>query len=164
LPTIFWHSSGLTKEGKFDKESVIRLERAFKVYVKLIRNKIPLSQMYFLSSVGVGNPAMSELMKITLEEWGIRERIIISRQSTHTLADILNSFKLIKENNLPQPIINVSSWYHIPRIWLIWFLLRKKFGHPKLKFIASGATHFSWILKEPGKIIRTLKQLKNEQG
>lgn len=160
MPTIFWHSSGLKKNGELDKESMIRLKKAFSVYTELIKGGIPQNQIYFISTISSGKPTLSELMKATLMEWGIKEGIIAANLSTHTLADIRNSFGLIKERNLPQPIINVSSWYHIPRMRLMWFALRNKFGHPKLIFVASGATHYMWALKEPVKILRFLRQLK----
>jgi hypothetical protein len=160
VPTIFWHSAGATKEGKLDNESLIRLKKAFKVYTKLVRAGIPSTEIYFVSSVNFGKPTLSEIMKTTLMEWGIGDHIFTANSSAHTFEDISNSFKLIKEHNLPQPIINVSSWYHIPRIWLMWFLLRKEFGYPKLKFAAAAARHFPWILKEPGKTIRMFRQAK----
>ena len=142
-----------------DDESLIRLRKGFSLYKKVKNNS--RGNIYFVSSVQdklkEGYPSQSELIKKILIDLGVpSERIITSNKSSSTLDDIRNSFELIRIHNLPEPIINVSSWYHIPRIRLMWFLLRKQFGYPKLKYVSAGVANYFWILLEPVKVLKLL--------
>jgi len=142
-----------------DDESLIRLRKGFSVYRKTKDNI--RKEIYFVSSVQdrltEKYPTQSDLIKRWLIVLGVpEEQIITANQSSNTMDDIRNSFELIRVQNLPEPIINVSSWYHIPRIRLMWFFLRKQFNYPKLQYISAGVANYFWILLEPMKIIRLL--------
>ena len=142
-----------------DDESLIRLRKGFSVYKKLKNNF--RENTYFVSSVQdrlkESYPSQSELIKKILIDLDVpSEKIIISKKSSSTLEDIKNSFELIRIHNLPEPIINVSSWYHIPRIRLMWFFLRKRFNYPKVQYIFAGVANYFWILLEPVKVLKLL--------
>jgi len=161
IPIILIHPAGITKDGMLDIESLIRLEKGFCVSEKLLQEGISREEIYFVSSVQdrlkEGYPTQSQMMKKILIDFGVSsEQIIISNQSSSTLDDIRNSFQLIKDYNLPEPIINVSSRYHIPRIRLIWYLFRRRFNHPKVQYVSVGAVNYSGIFLEPIKILRLL--------
>lgn len=161
IPTILVHPADITKDGMLDIESIIRLQKGFYVYKKLLQEGVLQKNIYFVSSVQdklkEGYPTQSQMMKKILTDWGFPvEQIIISNQSSSTLDDIRNSFQLIRINNLPEPIINVSSWYHIPRIRLIWFFLRKRFDYPELQYVSAGVNNYFWILLEPVKVLKLL--------
>ena len=144
-----------------DKESLIRLQKGFYIYKRLLKKGVPQKEIYFVSSVQdrlrEKYPTQSELIKRWFTALGIpKEQIIISNESSSTLDDIRNSFELIRIHNLPEPIINVSSWYHIPRIRLMWFFLLKRFNYPKLQYISARVDNHLWILLEPIKLLKLL--------
>ena len=159
IPTVLIHPADITDKGMLDYESLIRIRRGFSLYKETKNNY--RKNIYFVSSVQdklrKDYPSQSELTKKTLTDLGVPpEKIITSNESSSTLDDIRNSFALARFYNLPEPIINVSSWYHIPRIRLMWFLLRKQFGYPKLKYVSAGVANYYWILLEPVKILKLL--------
>ena len=142
MPTILVHPAGIDENGRLDEESMIRIFKGFFVYVELLKKGV---DAYFVSSVQDRFEdkkeclSQSEEIKRNLILWGVPEKqIVISNRSSYTFKDICESFELIKNHKLPQPIINVSSWYHIPRIRLIWHLLRKEFNYPKVEYVSAG--------------------------
>jgi len=153
------HPAGITNIGKLDTESLIRLKKAFRRWQKHVKKGVPSEKIFFVSSVKCRKneycKTSSEMMKETLVRWGVPgKQIIVSNDSNNTLDDILNSVWWIRKYNFPEPIENVSSWYHIPRIMLIYFIFRSRLGFPQTKFIFAGAANFSWIFKEPWKMLR----------
>lgn len=157
--TILIHPAGIDREtGALDKESLMRVRKGFHEYQTYIKKGI---FVYFVSSVkdrlGEGYKSQSEMMRDTLVSWGVsKENIFVSNESDNTLDDINNSLKLVKVNNLPEYILNVSSWYHILRIALMWLVLRKRHSSFRVRFSCAGTNNYLWMILEPAKIIRFL--------
>lgn len=162
MPTILVFPASYAKDGPLDYESILRIKKAFEVYQRL-RHQTSPDDIFIVSSVQdrriPNEPSQSEGIKDRLTRLGVpAKQIVISNESSTTLDDIRCSFELTKKRNLPQPIINVSSWYHIPRIWLIWKLLAKRMGYPKLNYVAAGSSNHLFVLEEPRKTWRLLQR------
>lgn len=165
MPTILVYPGGFGKKQLLDAESLIRLRKAFAVYQHLCSHNVSSSQIYFVSSVQdrlhEKGLSQSEAIKDTLIRWGVAPRqIVICNQASSTLDDIRYSYQLVERHHLPYPIINVSSWYHIPRIWLIWKMMRKRMGYPRLQYVFAGSSNHYFVLEEPKKIWKLLKRWK----
>lgn len=163
MPTILVHPAGFGARTVLDAESMMRVRKAFSVYQSMRNKGIKPGEIYFVSSVQdrlpEGGQSQSEAIKETLVGWGIvLEQVVTSNQSSTTLDDVRNCYSLIRNYQLPQPIVNVSSWYHIPRIWLIWKTMRKRTGRLKLKFAFAGSRKHRFVFQEPLKILRLLRK------
>lgn len=163
MPTILVFPAGFRGGKILDEESMIRLRKAFAVYQNLCKNFLS-EEIYFVSSVQdrlrEDGLSQSEEMKKVLSAWGVPpEQIIISNESSDTLDDIKNSYRLIREHGLPEPVINVSSWYHIPRIWIIWNM-RKETRHTDLSYVFAGSSRHFFALEEFKKIKKFSKYFR----
>lgn len=133
MPTILVHPASFDLRGGLDEESYMRLRKGFQKRGQLIKEGFLAEEIYFVSSVRDRLVECLQSQSEMIERWliihGVNTgQIFISNESSNTLDDIRNSARLVRKNNLPEPVINVSSWYHIPRIWLMWLIFRKKLG------------------------------------
>lgn len=85
-----------------------------------------------------GTTPHSNALKKYVLEWGIpNHRVIENPAGTDTVTDTIAILEAIKRKS--GPVIVVTSWYHIPRVWIIWTALRIFFDFGrKVSFRATG--------------------------
>lgn len=159
MPTILVHPGAFTLEGELDRTTIERLERGLAVYDELLREGVPKEKIFFVSSVKDkrrDGKSQSALMKeVIIEKRKVAEEQIVTSDESHTTwEDVVDSYRLVKTKNLPQPVINVSSCDHVwLRVWLIASFWGKRLGI-KVKFACSRRMRWKDTILEPVKLVR----------
>ena len=84
-------------------------------------------------------------------------RLTMSPDGTNTLRETLVALEELRRlefNPEQDEIIAVSSWFHLPRIWLIWRLLGIR-----VKIYGARAYHRGRWLLEPLKVVKAVVQV-----
>lgn len=132
MPTVLVHPGGFTENGEPNYAFRERLDRALTLYYELLARGFSIREIWVVSTVkdrwrNAGKTQAEIIRDEFLKHHVPLEQIVISHKSRSSWEDVKNSFRLVSELGLPQPVISVSSKDHIhPRICLIaWFWGRR---------------------------------------
>lgn len=129
---------GRVDNGKLSVDSADRGEAALKA-----ARRYPDSFIIF----GVDNiiPKLSETTVIWLKEKGWPEaRLILNPKGHNSLGEAEAAIEVLHRHHANEVII-AMSWYHIPRVWMIW----------QLKFSGKVTFSVAWKMETPiGSLIR----------